>query len=229
MELRDDALSLSRLPSTLDEAVLEFTSVLDSGEGVEYVIVSGYVVILTGRSRATEDIDVLLESLTESEIEELVSAFIDQDYRGLALPLDEMYAMLSEGDRIRIAKEGELYPNFEVWFTSNAISRTAIRNALTAVLGDDQLKISPIELRIAYKLRLAKRTGGPGGKDFEDALPVYLTFGERWKADAFERYIDDYGVQDCYDELERVSRRLETKRRAAPSVRQVVSRVRSYQ
>lgn len=203
MELSDDTLSLSRVPSALDEAVIEFTEVLTT-VGVEYVIVSGYVVILTGRSRATEDVDVILEPLSEAETDELVTALTDHGYWGMAMPFDEMYAMLSQGDRFRIAEEGELYPNFEVWFASKDVERTALERPLTAELDDSQIKISPLELQLAYKLRLAKGAGSPEGKDFEDALHLYLTFGERLKTDDLERYIDDLGVGDYYAELERV-------------------------
>jgi hypothetical protein len=82
---------------------------------VEYVIVSGYVAILTGRSRSTEDIDVILESLSETETEQLVTELKNQGYWGMAMPLNEMYSMLSEGSRIRIriAEDGEMYKLYE--------------------------------------------------------------------------------------------------------------------
>lgn len=201
MELGDDRLSLSRVPSALDEAVMEFTAVLDS-VGVEYVIVSGYVVILTGRSRATEDVFVILEPLTDDRVDELIDALTDHGYYGMAMPFDEVPAMLREGERVRIAEEGQLYPNFEVWFASNDVERVALEDALTAELDDHQLQISPIELQLAYKLQLAQRLGSKQGKDFEDALHLYLTFGERLNTRALERYIDELGVQNYYDELE---------------------------
>jgi len=49
----------------------------------------------------------------------------------MAMPLDEMYSMLSEGNRIRIAEDGAMYPNFETWFVSNDVEREAISNPLT--------------------------------------------------------------------------------------------------
>jgi len=47
MELRNDTLTVSRELSELDTEVLEFTQILETCE-VNYVIVSGYVAILTG-------------------------------------------------------------------------------------------------------------------------------------------------------------------------------------
>ena len=51
-------IKLERELSNLDEFVLDFVNLLDN-----YVIVSGYVSILLGRSRTTEDVDLLLPKL----------------------------------------------------------------------------------------------------------------------------------------------------------------------
>lgn len=200
MELKEGRLEISREASALDTEVFAFTSVLDSC-GVNYVIVSGYVAILTGRSRATEDIDVVLERLTEERTEKLVSALKDQGYWGMAMPLSEMYSMLDSGDRIRIAEQGEMYPNFETWFVSNEIEREALSEALTVEFNDSQLYVSPIELQIAYKLWLAQQSGDLTGKDFEDALHLYLTFQGQFKTDALEAYVRELEVEETYDEL----------------------------
>jgi hypothetical protein len=203
MELSDDTLTVSRELSALDKDVLEFTQILDACD-VNYVIVSGYVAILTGRSRSTEDIDIILESLSEAETEQLVTKLKDRGYWGMAMPLDEMYSMLSEGSRIRIAEDGEMYPNFETWFVSNDVERAALSNPLTVTFDEDQIDISPLELQIAYKLRLAQAADSLSGKDFEDALHLYLTFEERFNTEQLETYVNELGVEDYYAELKRV-------------------------
>lgn len=200
MELSDDTLTVSRELSELDKDVLEFTQILDACD-VNYVIVSGYVAILTGRSRSTEDIDVILESLSETETEQLVTELKDHGYWGMAMPLDEMYSMLSEGSRIRIAEEGEMYPNFETWFVSNDVEREALSNPLTVTFDEEQIEISPLELQIAYKLRLAQAADSLSGKDFEDALHLYLTFEERFNTEQLETYVKELGVEDYYAKL----------------------------
>jgi hypothetical protein len=200
MELSDDTLTVSRELSELDKDVLEFTQILDACE-VDYVIVSGYVAILTGRSRSTEDIDVILESLSEAETEQLVTELKDRGYWGMAMPLDEMYSMLSEGSRIRIAEDGAMYPNFETWFVSNDVEREALSNPLTVMFDEGQIEISPLELQIAYKLRLAQASDSLNGKDFEDALHLYLTFEERFNTEQLETYVTELGVEEYYAEL----------------------------
>ena len=203
MELSDDTLTISRELSELDTAVLEFTELLDACD-VGYVIVSGYVAILTGRSRSTEDIDVILESLSETETEQLVTELNDAGYWGMAMPLDEMYSMLSEGSRIRIAEEGEIYPNFETWFVSNDVEREALSNPLTVNFDEGLIEISQLELQIAYKLRLAQAADSLRGKDFEDALHLYLTFEEQFNTSRLEAYVKELGVENYYAELKRV-------------------------
>jgi len=200
MELSDHTLTVSRELSELDKDVLEFTRILDACK-VDYVIVSGYVAILTGRSRSTEDIDVILESLSETETEQLVTELKNHGYWGMAMPLDEMYSMLSEGSRIRIAEDGEMYPNFETWFVSNDVEREALSSPLTVMFDEGQIEISPLELQIAYKLRLAQAADSLSGKDFEDALHLYLTFEERFNTEQLETYVKELGVEDYYAEL----------------------------
>ncbi len=200
MELSDDTLSVSRELSKLDKDVLEFTRILDACD-VDYVIVSGYVAILTGRSRSTEDIDVILQSLSETATAQLVSELKTQGYWGMAMPLDEMYSMLSDGSRIRVAEDGQMFPNFELWFVSNDAEREALSNPLTVVFDEGQIDISPLELQIAYKLRLAHAADSLSGKDFEDALHLYLTFEGQFNTERLEMYVNELGVQDYYAEL----------------------------
>ena len=203
MDLDEETLRIDRRLSALDTAVLTFTDVLESCE-VEYVIVSGYVAILTGRSRATEDVDVILGELTESETNELVDTLTERGYWGMAMPLEDMYSMLRDGDRIRIAEADEFYPNFEVWFASNEIERGALANSLTVTFDDGTIEISPIELQIAYKLHLAQRANSPDGKDMEDALHLYVTFEEAFNTETLETYVTRLGVEDYYGKLRRI-------------------------
>lgn len=195
MKLSNDTLRISRSLSELDKAVLEFTNVLDSCD-VAHVIVNGYVAILTGRSRSTEDVDIILEELSETATERLVTELTERGYWGMAMPLDEMYSMLSEGSRIRIAEEGKLYPNFETWFVSNDVERAALSNPLTVAFDDSQFAISPLELQIVYKLRLAQAAGSLSGTDFEDALHLHLTFEERLNREQLEAYVTEIGVEE---------------------------------
>jgi hypothetical protein len=122
----------------------------------------------------------------------------------MAMPLDRAYEMLSNSDRVRVAEDSEMFPNFEIWFASNDVEREALREAITADLHDGRIAISPIELQIAYKLRLAQHAASTTVKDFEDALHLYHIFEEQFKTPELEAYVEELGVEDYYAELEGV-------------------------
>ena len=52
-----------------------------------------------------------------------------------------------------------------------------------------------------HKLRLAKGAGTTDGKDFEDALHLYLTFEDQFKSEQLQAYVEQLGVEDYYAEL----------------------------
>jgi hypothetical protein len=60
VELTDTGLVVGRDPDRLDTLAIDFSRIL-SRLGIDHVFVAGYVAILAGRSRSTEDIDVFIE------------------------------------------------------------------------------------------------------------------------------------------------------------------------
>jgi hypothetical protein len=198
MELSDNTLTVSRELSELDKDVLEFTQILDACE-VDYVIVSGYVAILTGRSRSTEDIDIILESLSETETEQLVTELKDRGYWGMAMPLDEMYSMLRSGlpktERcIRTSRRGSSRMT-----SSEKRSRTPSRLCSTKDRSRSARSNSKSHTNSGSRRRLTVLMGN--GKDFEDALHLYLTFEERFNTEQLEMYVSELGVEEYYAEL----------------------------
>jgi hypothetical protein len=68
MEWIDEkTLLLSKKLNELDKLLLKFVKVL--GKYSEYVVVYGYVAILFGRARATEDIDILVKDMDQENFE----------------------------------------------------------------------------------------------------------------------------------------------------------------
>lgn len=196
MEYDGETLVVNRTPSELDEIVLEFTEILDE-ERIEYATVSGYVAILTGRSRATEDIDIVTERLSEERTSALAERLQEAGYWGATMPLEELFDTLDDDLRQRIAEEGTMIPNVELWFVKNDFERTVLNDPLTARIGGREIAISPIELQIAYKLFLTAE------KDFEDALHLYQVFEEQLDEDRLRTYVTELEVTDAYDELRR--------------------------
>ena len=69
--LTDEGLVVDRPSNRLDELAIGFSEIL-SRQGIDHAFVAGYVAILTGRPRSTDDIDVFIECCSEARIEELV-------------------------------------------------------------------------------------------------------------------------------------------------------------
>ncbi|MCD6456684.1 MAG: hypothetical protein J7K81_07865 [Methanophagales archaeon] len=90
--------------TALDKFVADFTKVLE--EYIDYVVVSGYVVILFGRARGTEDIDTIIGYMNKDTFTSFYQKLSREGYYFLnPEDVNGLYEMLEEGLRIRIAME----------------------------------------------------------------------------------------------------------------------------
>ena len=107
-------ISISRELSSLDKFVIDFINALDAAS-IKYVIVSGYVSILCGRTRGTEDVDILVEKPEPSSF----YALCERNPRFWIINTaseKEAYDMLIEGYGRRFAEKGKAIPSMEVMF-----------------------------------------------------------------------------------------------------------------
>ncbi|MBI4019070.1 MAG: hypothetical protein HY364_02355 [Candidatus Aenigmarchaeota archaeon] len=70
MKLKFAGIELEREKTPLDEFVIDFCQLLKQS-GIRYVIISGYVAILFGRSRSSEDVDVITEAIDSDKFSAL--------------------------------------------------------------------------------------------------------------------------------------------------------------
>jgi len=164
-------ITLNREFNELDKFVIDFCSILE-----EYVIVSGYVSILFGRSRATEDVDLLVPCLDENKFNLLWERIENAGFECLnTQDITEAFQMLKE-NAIRFSRKNKPLPNIEFKLIKNDIDKYSFKNKLKVNLKRGSLFISPIEMQIAYKLWLAK---GGNEKDIEDSKHLYELFKEK--------------------------------------------------
>lgn len=194
MEFDGDVLRIDKELSTLDEFVVDVCGIFED-LGIDYVVVSGYVAILAGRSRSTEDVDTIVQPLTEEQTGRLSTRLRDAGYWGATVPLENLHEMLVDDMRVRIALEGRMTPNIELWFPKNEYDRRALDRPIEAHVAGHEINISPLEQQIAYKLFLGTE------RDFEDALHLYTVFGEQLDTDSLETYVTELEVSDRYAEL----------------------------
>lgn len=194
--LTDETLVVDRDPNRLDELAIAFSRLLERFD-IGHVFVAGYVAILSGRARATQDIDVLVESLTEQQVDDLTAALDAEGFWGPAMPLASAYEMLSNGDNIWVAPEDQMTPHLEVKFVGDEFDRASLRTAITAQVGEETIPIGPLELQIAYKLYLGAQ------KDVEDAVHLYTLFEPNLSTQRLEQWAKRLDIEDKYDRLRR--------------------------
>jgi hypothetical protein len=194
VELTESGLIVRREPNRFDELAIGF-SALANRLDIDHVFVAGYVAILSGRSRSTEDIDVFIEPCSETTIDAFVAELDTADYWGPAMPLSAMYDNLSSGTNIWVAPDGEMSPHLEVKFPGDEFDRASLSNAITAAIGGETIPIGPLELQIAYKLSLGGRT------DLEDAAHLYTLFGETLSTARLESWVEKLDAAEEYDRL----------------------------
>jgi predicted nucleotidyltransferase len=156
-------IKLDKVPTLLDKFVVDFVKILQ--KHANYVIVSGYVSILFGRSRATEDIDILVERMPKKRFYNFYSNLQKSGYWCVNTEnKDEILKILLDGLAVRLAKKSRIIPNVEFKFIKNAIEKNAIKTSINVIMPSGKIKISNIELQIAYKEKVLKSE-----KDLEDA------------------------------------------------------------
>jgi len=171
----------------LDRFVLEFIRVLEPQ--TPYVIVSGYVAILFGRSRGTEDVDILIPGLEKDTFTGLHNALLSKGYEFLnAEDADGLHDMLTNKMGVRIAKKGQFIPNIELKFFKDEIDRLVFRDRVEVFFGDEQVFISPVGIQIAYKIYLGS------SKDIEDALFLWEIFRNNLDRSVLKEQMKVFGV-----------------------------------
>ncbi|MBS3175989.1 hypothetical protein J4457_02015 [Candidatus Woesearchaeota archaeon] len=165
-------IELDKELNELDKLVLRFISILKKHSN--YVIVSGYISILLGRTRATEDVDLFIKPLSKEQVKTL---YEDLEKAGFwCLNTDtavEMYDYLHENTTIRFALQGQVIPNFEVKFAQKGLSKKAFEDCITVKTKEGNLIISSLERQIAFKKYYLKSE-----KDLEDARHIEKYFKE---------------------------------------------------
>jgi len=191
MDLKFDGriFRVSRPETELDVFVKDFVAMLEKA-GVKYVIVSGYVAILFGRSRNSEDVDILIECVEFKRFERFwAEASKRFECINSPEPKDAFDNYLSSGLALRFSTKGHPVPNMEVKFAKTEIDAWTISNAVDVSLNGRSLKTSPLELQIPYKLYLGSF------KDIEDAKHLWLVSKDNLCAPILNRFISELGQE----------------------------------
>ncbi|RLJ01104.1 MAG: hypothetical protein DRP08_05990 [Candidatus Aenigmatarchaeota archaeon] len=162
-----------------DELILSFSRILDEC-GVRYVVVAGYITILFGRNRRTDDVDVIVEDVCFERFRELCCRAIKAGFNSLQIDVsseDGIRRLFNDyfvtGYRLRFIRNGVFIPNVELKKAVTELEKYSLREAFIVQLPKyGVIRISPLEVQIAYKLWLGS------DKDIGDARFLYKLFEE---------------------------------------------------
>jgi hypothetical protein len=181
----------NKIVNDLDKFVLDFCENLK-----DYVIVSGYVSIVLGRSRATEDVDLLIKPLTIGEFKQLWNKLDQNGFECInTSDFKEAFNLLEE-IAIRFCRKGKAVPNMEFKIAKKDIDFYSINNKIKLILKDKELFLSPLEMQIAYKLMLGKQNNK---KDIEDAKHIYDLFESNLNKEELTKLIERLNVRKEFE------------------------------
>lgn len=180
--INEKTIQLDKVVNELDRFVFKCIEIIE--KHTDYVIVSGYVAILLGRNRGTDDVDLFIPKISKQAFSVLYADCIKKGLWYLnSSKIDELYDLLVSGHGIRFAEEPQVSPNIEIKFTRDLYDTLALKTPLILKMNAHMLKISSLELQIAYKEEVLK-----SNKDIEDARHIRFVA----QGHVSERLINEY-------------------------------------
>jgi hypothetical protein len=169
-EFGNGILKFEKILSDLDKFVLDFVDLLEKNK-IRYVIVSGYVSIVLGRTRTTEDVDIFISKINFDKFQSFFNILQQKNYWILnAVDVKEPFNMLEDGLAIRIAKKNTVIPNFEIKFAKKDTDFISLEKPLKVIVNRREVLMSPLEIQIPFKFWLGSN------KDIEDAIHIFTLF-----------------------------------------------------
>ncbi len=165
----------------LDEFCIKFCSIVE--KHAKYIIVSGFVAISTGRTRGTEDIDLIMERLDKQRYYALHKDLLQAGF--LCMQSDNPGVLfddyLSDNISIRYTLRNKRLPEMEVKFAKDKLDLYQLQHRQKIPLTGLDVWFSSIEMNIAFKEEYLK-----SDKDMEDAKHFRTVFAEQISEDEIE-------------------------------------------
>jgi hypothetical protein len=188
IDIKGRRIVLQKELTIYDRLALDFAFVLNR-HGISYAYVSGYVAILFGRSRTSEDIDLLVVKMPFEQFSTLWKSLKGKFY---CHNTDDVktayYEYLGEKTALRFSRKDSMLPNIEFKWAVTEQHRRALSNSLNVCLSGRELIISSLEMQIAFKIFLRS------DKDLEDARYLFELFRDRLDTNELKKEIRDLGI-----------------------------------
>lgn len=155
----------------LDTFAYDFVRIVEKYS--KYILVSGFVAIAHGRSRGTEDIDIIIERIPKEIFIKMHNELVDADFECIQnAEADEIFnEYLSKNLSIRYVRKGSHIPEMEFKLSKDALDVYQIKTRKKYPLTGLDFYFSSIEVNIAFKEELLKSE-----KDIEDARHLRIVY-----------------------------------------------------
>ena len=179
--ISDRRVETGRELSDLDIFALDFVRILRMH--TDYVIVSGYVSILLGRARASEDIDIIIPRMDAREFRSLLDDIGNAGFYCLNAEDGDIFEQIGSNLPVRFARQNTVIPNIELKYAKNRIDEISLESKILVRLGKEELNISNLEMQIAFKEEVLKSP-----KDMEDARHIRNIAKDHLKPELIKDY-----------------------------------------
>ncbi len=141
----------------------------------KYIIVSGYLAIASGRSRATQDIDMIIPKISKHAFVALHNDLVKEGFSCVQGDKpEEIYDLyLAENTSIRYLYGNEFLPEMEVKLAKDLLDNIQIQTQAKIPLTNVDVWFGSVEMGIAFKEEYLKSE-----KDMEDARHLRIVFKE---------------------------------------------------
>jgi hypothetical protein len=157
----------------LDKFCEDFCNIIN--EHCRYIIVSGFFAIASGRTRGTEDIDLIMEKVSLDKFKEIFSDLIKNDFECMhPKNPEEAYEYLIDKCSIRFTRKGKELPEMEIKFAKDLLDEMQFNTREKYKLTGLDVWFSSVNTGIAFKEELLKSP-----KDLEDAKHLRVVYAEK--------------------------------------------------
>jgi len=157
----------------LDRFAEDFVRVVE--KHTKYIIVSGFVAIAHGRSRGTEDIDIIVERMSKEDFTKLHRDLEISEFECIQSKNPELIFedYLKQNLSVRYVRKGSHIPEMELKFAKDALDEYQIKTRKKMPFTGTDFYFSSIEMNVAFKEELLKSP-----KDIEDARHLRIIYSD---------------------------------------------------
>jgi len=154
----------------LCEFCTTFTQIVE--QHCKYIVVSGFLAIASGRSRSTEDIDMIIDRLSLDRFTVLHHALILQGFTCMQSDSPkEIYEYLDELASVRYTWKDRPLPEMELKFSKDALDDYQLKTRRKIPFTGLDVWFSSVDVNVAFKEEYLKSE-----KDLADARHLRLIF-----------------------------------------------------